>query len=391
MNQFIHVKKIHYDSIINHLRKDGPTSRKVLAAKMGLTRASLTQMTNYMIHEGIIFEAGEKESKTKKEGRKEILLDVNYHRKQLIGIDIERNHVYVGIAYLNGEIIDSYDFPFEIRSAKKEEYIKLIDILSSMILDLLKKNNISDEDVLHCGVGIVGRSHQESLTMHDEEFMNALEENIHFPVSIQNNVRALAMAEKEFYSAKTLEDFGFVKIGPGLGSAIVLCGNLLVGHNNRLGELGHMLIDDAYPSSDSSFVTLEQIVTIQFIKQELEDIFSIEKTPHLYALLHGTLKDLEMRHLFEAITLGDSYIAAFIQKKAQVIAKNLYNIQVMLDLEIVILFFSSSHYFLYDFIKEEAQHLDEVFAKCLKLSDATKKTPYIGGIAVALSGYLEKT
>ena len=63
------------------------------------------------------------------------------------------------------------------------------------------------------------------------------------PVVVTNDANAAAIGEMIYGGAKGMKDFVVVTLGTGLGSGIVVNGNLLYGHDGFAGELGHIIVN----------------------------------------------------------------------------------------------------------------------------------------------------
>jgi glucokinase len=61
-------------------------------------------------------------------------------------------------------------------------------------------------------------------------------------VAVTNDANAAAMGEMIFGGAKNMKDFIVITLGTGLGSGIVINGELVYGHTGFAGELGHQII-----------------------------------------------------------------------------------------------------------------------------------------------------
>lgn len=59
------------------------------------------------------------------------------------------------------------------------------------------------------------------------------------PVSITNDANASAQGEMAYGAARGMKDFIMITLGTGVGSGIVVNGNVLYGHDGFAGELGH--------------------------------------------------------------------------------------------------------------------------------------------------------
>ena len=69
-----------------------------------------------------------------------------------------------------------------------------------------------------------------------------LKEKVNVPVIITNDANAAAMGEMIFGGAKGMKDFIVLTLGTGLGSGIVVNGEVVYGHTGFAGELGHTVI-----------------------------------------------------------------------------------------------------------------------------------------------------
>jgi glucokinase len=63
------------------------------------------------------------------------------------------------------------------------------------------------------------------------------------PVALTNDANAAAIGEMLFGDAKGMRDFIVITLGTGVGSGIVVNGELLYGHDGFAGEIGHAIFD----------------------------------------------------------------------------------------------------------------------------------------------------
>jgi glucokinase len=67
------------------------------------------------------------------------------------------------------------------------------------------------------------------------------------PVTVLNDARAFCLAELAFGAARGRRDALFLTLGTGVGGGVLVGGRLLVGPDDRLGEIGHLTYDRAGP------------------------------------------------------------------------------------------------------------------------------------------------
>ena len=62
------------------------------------------------------------------------------------------------------------------------------------------------------------------------------------PVTLTNDANAAAIGEMTYGAARGMKDFIEITLGTGVGSGIVIGGNLVYGHDGFAGELGHVIM-----------------------------------------------------------------------------------------------------------------------------------------------------
>ena len=63
------------------------------------------------------------------------------------------------------------------------------------------------------------------------------------PVAVTNDANAAALGELLFGSGRGLRDFIVITLGTGLGTGVVVNGELVYGHSGFAGELGHCIVE----------------------------------------------------------------------------------------------------------------------------------------------------
>lgn len=62
------------------------------------------------------------------------------------------------------------------------------------------------------------------------------------PVAVTNDANAAAIGEMTYGAARGMKDFIMITLGTGVGSGIVINGQVVYGHDGFAGELGHMIV-----------------------------------------------------------------------------------------------------------------------------------------------------
>ena len=68
------------------------------------------------------------------------------------------------------------------------------------------------------------------------------EERLSIPTALTNDANAAAIGEMTYGAARGMKDFIMITLGTGVGSGIVINGQMVYGHDGFAGELGHVIM-----------------------------------------------------------------------------------------------------------------------------------------------------
>ena len=168
--------------------------------------------------------------------------------KYALGIDIGGTNTIVGLVNKEGKVlgtdsVKTQSFPV------LEEYVKTV---SKLAKDLIAKNNVSIDDIVGLGIGAPNANYYTgniemapNLPWKQDKVPLAkmFREELNIPVTITNDANAAALGEKMYGVAKDMDNFIMITLGTGVGSGIVINGQLVYGHDGFAGELGHVIIE----------------------------------------------------------------------------------------------------------------------------------------------------
>jgi len=194
-----------------------------------------------------------------------------------IGIDLGGSHLGVGLIYKD-KILTTRQKNF-VDSDCIDIKQTIIEAAVSMVNDILKVQNISQEDIEWIGIASPGlidsRSIVKASNLSLENFCltEALENRLKMKVKIRNDAKCCAMAEKKYGSLKNYQDCIFLCIGTGIGGAAFLNGELLEPNGFCGFEFGHMIIEkDGRLCTCGKKGCFEQYGSIHAIKEKVTAI-----------------------------------------------------------------------------------------------------------------------
>ena len=336
------IKMSNRSSILKILREKGPLPRKDIAKLSGLTPAAVTILTNEMISQNILIEKGFA-SENNKVGRKKVLIDINKEHKFIVGINIEREITSVGISDLNLNILQE----IEIITRNDIPPDKFLSKLANEVMGMLWNLNIKKDDILGVGIGIIGDVNSfkgesnKAYGIWDRKvkIKDILQEKLEIPVVIENNVRALALAEIGSKEHSSIKNFILIKYGPGLGSAIVIDKKIYYGSHNNAGEIGHMVIDINGPKCKcGQRGCLEAYTSSDYLKKSINKLFDRNRTPILWEKTGGEIKNLKTKYIYDEYHSGNPLIEETIDETLFRMSFGLANFIQLFDPEKIILY-----------------------------------------------------
>jgi len=287
--------KISNRGLILRQIKNYPKPRKDIAEKINLTPAAVTILVNELIEQGCIHESGEV-SEPSRVGRKKVFIELNKEYKYAIGINIEGRHMNVCLGNLKADVIDCSDLRIKDMTAEEVLFLAV-----QTIRKLVEKNGLDETRILGIGVGIVGKVDSEhgisklayglwETEINIEQYISS---KLDLPVVVENNVRALALAEMELTLHRNIRNMVFMKLGPGIGSAIILDNDIYKGSFNNSGELGHMVIDGKGKKCRCGQIgCLETVASIASLIEDIRIDFTRDQYPKLYELVQGDIENI---------------------------------------------------------------------------------------------------
>ncbi|MBO4263741.1 MAG: ROK family protein [Bacteroidales bacterium] len=167
----------------------------------------------------------------------------------VLGIDVGGQTAKCGIVNANGEVLAQTILP----SNEQRDASVFISDLAATLKKLISDAKL-EQQVRGIGVGAPNANYYTGEIKFAPNLTWAREASVPFarmlseqmdglPVAITNDANAAAMGEKAYGVAKGIRDFIMITLGTGVGSGIVIGGNLVYGSDGFAGELGHTCVE----------------------------------------------------------------------------------------------------------------------------------------------------
>lgn len=157
----------------------------------------------------------------------------------LLGVDLGGTKVEAGLVDPQGHVVVSHRNP--THPDKGPDGV-IADVLSCIDSCLAQ----AGKSAVGAGVGIAGQVTADgivrlapNLRWQDVPLRTRLEDALHIPVVVTNDVRAAAYGEWRHGAGVGSNDVVCIFVGTGIGGGVITAGRLLLGTGNAAGEVGH--------------------------------------------------------------------------------------------------------------------------------------------------------
>lgn len=237
------VRDINQTVFLHLIRERQPISRADIAKYTGLRPGTVSAIVNRLIKNNLVYEGTEGPSSG---GRPPTYLYINGESFYVLAIDIGVIDTVFAVSDFNGRILQQ-------KSVLTEgEPIEFLNSLADQI-EGLKTNQFSKARFAAVGVSVPGLIDRETgsivsspnLEWNDVPVRSVLHERLNLPVFVENDANAAAFSELWYgpIDEASVRTLLFVLVVEGLGTGLIINGELRVGSRFGLGGFGHMSID----------------------------------------------------------------------------------------------------------------------------------------------------
>lgn len=230
-------------AVLALLGREGPASRATIARELDLSPATVSQVTRRLIHQGVVEPLYFAPSEGGRPGQ---VIGLVGDAGRAIGVKLAADHIVLVEVRLDGQV----------SSTRAEDFDALApDAVDNLVASLEAFRGPADAGLLGVGVCVPGVVSRPDVGDVDAEVLGwkqmplgaLLRRRVGVPVLIENDVKALAVAERLFGVGRGRRDFVVLTIGRGVGFAFMTNGVLQRGSNGGAGELAHVVISSNGP------------------------------------------------------------------------------------------------------------------------------------------------
>lgn len=253
-------------SVVQKLRLLNSISRVELARQLSIAPSTVGIYVDRLVDQGFLRQGHRIESTS---GRPPTLIELNPEAGQFIGIDLDSRQVHGVSVDFSQRLLR--DRTVSVRSNESADNV--LDLIDSVVEDVRDQSR----KLLGIGIGVPGTVDlKQGVAIHYQfirgwrniQLAKRLQDRFHVPVHLENNIRAMALAERWFGHGKEVENYICLGVRTGIGSGLIINGELYRGPNHFAGEIGSWPCTIA---DEKNTVPLEQAASLRAILQKLTE------------------------------------------------------------------------------------------------------------------------
>ena len=252
------IREINQARVLRLLKEKGALSRAELARYLGLTRSTITLVSNELIEKELVMSTGEA-FVTQLTGRPGEAVKLEPQGAFFLGAEIGAKEIHLVLINLVGSIIYRETAP-HLSKTPKAVCQHLLDLVQRVWTEQLKDSprlrgvGIAISALLN-NQGVICKA--PTLGWHDVDLKEELLSKLPLPAFAENDANAAALAELSFGGRAGHSDLCTLRLDLGVGAGIICDRKLIRGASGLAGEIGHLCLDPGRNRHDEQFGQLE--------------------------------------------------------------------------------------------------------------------------------------
>ena len=258
----------------------------------------------------------------------------------VVGIDIGGTNTVFGIVDARGTIVASSS----IKTGAYAEIEEYVDAVCQNLLPLIVANGGVDK-VKGIGIGAPnGNFYSGTIEFAPNlpwkgviPLATMFEERLGIPTALTNDANAAAIGEMTYGAARGMKDFIMITLGTGVGSGIVVNGQLVYGHDGFAGELGHVIIRrDGRQCGCGRKGCLETYCSATGVTRSAREFLTSSTEPSLLRAIPA--ENITSKDVYDAAVKGDKLALDIFEFTGQILGEAIADFIAFSSPEAIILF-----------------------------------------------------
>lgn len=250
------------------------------------------------------------------------------------GVDIGGTNTEVGFLDSSGNFLLQAGFPTNAEGSPQKFVDKLRDVLDSNQAQLTHSHEFRGIGLAAPNVNYVSGLIESPVNFDwgTINLVDLLAQHYDIPIRIMKDANAAALGEMKYGLAQGMKNFVVITLGTGLGSGIVVNGELVHGANGLAGEIGHTVaINNGRRCACGRQGCLETYTSANGLRRTTLELMSTKS--YNSELREISFNDLTAKMISDAAGEGDQLALAVLDFTAQILGRKLADVVAFLDPE----------------------------------------------------------
>ena len=226
-------------AMIRYIDQHGLSTITEMSHELKASVPKMTSLINELIAAGLIQDQGKLDSTG---GRRASVYGLVSGACFFLGVDVKQYHINFGLMDFNRNmVIEKQKVPFLL-----ENEPECLQRLIGTIEEFIDSTGVQRQLILGMGINLKGRINLKAghnfnyFHFHDEPLTDTIQKKTGIPAFLENDSRAMALGE--YYNGVDANEkhIVFVNLDYGIGTGIIIDGNLYIGKSGFSGEIGHI-------------------------------------------------------------------------------------------------------------------------------------------------------
>lgn len=238
------IKRLNEIRLLNLLREESPISRNELARRARISKVAASDIVNRLDRAGFILTVGKGET-TRRGGKPPILLKLNPNSGYVVGVEIKRRRARVALGNVESTVLTSEEVEYAVGTPMEQ----VLEAIFAAIDGMFTTHPVPAERFISIGVAIPGIVDYQKGELSYADTLHGWAHKplaTHFarryrvPVQLENDVKVVTLGESLLGAGRGVSNMVCLWIGEGVGSGIILDGQLVRGGAGNAGEIGYL-------------------------------------------------------------------------------------------------------------------------------------------------------
>lgn len=324
--------------IIKNLYLKGANTASEICTEVGISLPTVNVLLTDLINSGEVIKHGRAESQG---GRKPDLYRLAEDAFYVLSVDISKYQMRLALYSCNQELTS----PKESHKITLDNELETYEQICLIIETYLKNSGVANDKIIAIGISMPGLIdslkgiNHTYLKIGEKTLLESLEERFQKKVFLENDARAMTLAEFKYGREHEHKNVLGIFIGWGIGLGIIIDGKLYQGASGFAGEFSHSPI---FESRDVTCTCgkkgcLEAVASGTAIVRKAKEAIAVDKDSILARMARSEKNELLPSLVVEAALAGDQRAITILSEAGLDLGRGISMLIQLLNPELIII------------------------------------------------------